>query len=139
MILITSTLSLFVIYAGTRLLIQSRLESLQSFYRFIARFLITAGFLIFLFTVTSMFLHCGWRGQCQGKTCGHEMHAGNDFGNPGGGPQHGDHHGMRGENNRHCCKHADDNAGCMEMDHSHMQNKGGEKHACCKPDSLGGK
>ena len=62
MILIAASLSLLIIYAGTKLLMKARKEMLGRFFNFISWFIITGGFVLLF---CSIFLICK-------KSCGHK-------------------------------------------------------------------
>jgi hypothetical protein len=63
MVLIAVSLFLLIIYAGTTLLIRTRLEALGKFYKFVSWFLILAGFLGALATGSALI--------CNGCSAGH--------------------------------------------------------------------
>jgi len=74
MLLIACSLALFVVFAGTKLLIQTKLESLGRFYKFISLFLITVGFLMVIGIGTSLATQCcRGRGHWAGMECCPEM------------------------------------------------------------------
>jgi hypothetical protein len=66
MVLIAASLSLLIIYMGTKLLIKVKKEMLGSFFKFISWFIITGGFVLLL---CSIFLLCK-------RNCGNYRHPG---------------------------------------------------------------
>jgi len=136
MLLLAFSSALLIIYAGTILLIQSKLQALGRFYKSIARFLIIMGFLMVAGIGGSMVMHCCRGGGHMGSVG--SMHHPYDDGMCKNHCE--DEHGTGNMNDHqvhNCCGHRGPEVSCKsENRHCCMDGKETGKQQCCDTDSL---